>query len=143
MLSNHKLWSHIHILEYQGLAQLPNNTNWGVNWQTGQCSLKVPINNPHSSNHKDNYFYSHNSRALCNSLSQDMNLFSQKHNLLKSYNPYNHTFIFKEAQFHNIDKNIMKIRINSTQNNFHKFSTIHNKHHTILMCEIIINMIKI
>ena len=119
MPSNHKLRSLIHILENQGPTQLPNNTNWGVNWRTGQCPLKVPTNDSHSSKHKDNYFYGHSSRTLCNSLRQDTNLFPQKHNLMKLYN---HIFIFKEIQFHNLNKNIIKTKHNSTQNTFTSFS---------------------
>ena len=98
---NQKLQSRIHILENQRPIQLLNNTNLGVTWQTWHCLLEVPTNNPHSSKHKDNYFYGHNSRTVCNNLKQDTNLFPQKNNLVKSYNIYNRILSLIEARFHN------------------------------------------
>ena len=68
--------------------------------------------------HNDSHYYGHSSRTFCNSLSQDTNFFPQKHNLMKSYN---HIFIFKQIQFHNLYKNIIKTSHNSTQNTFTSF----------------------
>ena len=66
----------------------------------------------------DSHYYRNSSRTFCNSLSQDTDFFPQKHNLMKSYN---HIFIFKQIQFHNLYKNIIKKRHNSTQNTFTSF----------------------
>ena len=47
--------------------------------------------------HNDSHYYGHSSRTFCNSLSQDTNFFPQKHNLMKSYNPYNYILVSQRS----------------------------------------------
>jgi len=101
----------------------PNNTNWGVNWWTEHCPLKVPTNDSHRSKHEAttsmaialewNVIASNNIWAS----------FTIKYDLIKLYGSYHHNLIFQRSLIFPFWQKKFKTRYNSNQKknftNFH------------------------